>query len=167
MLHFLKFLPQGSCFASVQWGKLDLMSIQKPMFKYCRLIVLIWVSVVLPFHKCLRLLRLGLYTVSTPRVDNDAPVVAHICYISLLRRNCYDKYLSCEQEDFCEQYIKFKGNWEILSGERLKLFCWKLISYSLTALERRSQFKCWVILFPKINRFITTALLFNYLCSYV
>ena len=70
----------------------------------------ICVSVVLPFHKCLRLLRLGLYTVSTPRVDNDAPIVAHICYISLLRCNYYDEYLACEQEDFCERYIKFKGN---------------------------------------------------------
>ena len=89
----------------------------------CRtnVIVLIWVSVVLPFHKCLRLLRLGLYTVSTPRVDNDAPIVAHICYISLLRCNYYDKYLTCEQEDFCERYIKFKGNWELLSGERLSI----------------------------------------------
>ena len=89
----------------------------------CRtnVIVLIWVSVVLPFHKCLRLLRLGLYTVSTPRVDNDAPIVAHICYISLLRCNYYDEYLACEQEDFCERYIKFKGNWELLSGERLAI----------------------------------------------
>ena len=60
------------------------MDIPKPIIKCCRLIVLICVSVVLPFHKCLRLLRLGLYTVSTPRVDNDAPIVAHICYISLL-----------------------------------------------------------------------------------
>ena len=90
----------------------------------CRtnVIVLIWVSVVLPFHKCLRLLRLGLYTVSTPRVDNDAPIVAHICYISLLRCNYYDEYLACEQEDFCERYIKFKGNWELLSEERLVIW---------------------------------------------
>ena len=66
-----------------------------------------------------RLLRLGLYIVSTPRVDNDAPIVAHICYISLLRSNYYDKYLACEQEDVCERYITFKGNWELLSGERL------------------------------------------------
>ena len=50
-------------------------------------IVLLWVSAVLRFHKCLRLLRLGLYTVSTPRVNNDAAIVAVICYISLLR--CY------------------------------------------------------------------------------
>ena len=113
MLHFLKFLQQGSCFASVQYGIL--------MIKYCRLIVLICVSVVLSFHKCLRLLRLGLYTVSTPRVDNDAPIVAHICYISFLRCNYYDEYLACEQEDFCERYIKFKGNWELLSGERLAI----------------------------------------------
>ena len=38
---------------------------------------------------------------------------------SLLRCNYYDEYLACEQEDFCERYIKFKGNWELLSGERL------------------------------------------------
>ena len=72
---------------------------------------------------------------------------------SLLRCNYYDEYLACEQEDFCERYIKFKGDWELLSGERSKLFCWKLLSYSLTALERRSQFWSRVILFPKINRF--------------
>ena len=89
----------------------------------CRtnVIVLIWVSVVLPFHKCLRLLRLGLYTVSTPRVDNDAPIVAHICYISFLRCNYYDEYLACEQEDLCERYIKFKGKWELLFGEHLAI----------------------------------------------
>ena len=70
------------------------MVIPKPMIKCCRLccrrniIVLIRVSVVLPFRKCLRLLRLGLYTVSTPRVNNDAAaIVAHVCYISLLRCN--------------------------------------------------------------------------------
>ena len=91
-------------------GDWILMDIPKTVLKCCRLIVLICVSVVLPFHKCLRLLRLGLYTVSTPRVDNDAPIVAHICYISLLICNYYDKYLACEQEDFCERYIKFKGN---------------------------------------------------------
>ena len=91
------------------------------MIKCCRLIVLICVSVVLLFHKCLRLLRLGLYTVSTPRVDNDAPIVAHICYISLLRCNYYDKYLACEQEDFRERYIKCKGNSELLSGEHLAI----------------------------------------------
>ena len=46
---------------------------------------------------------------------------------SLLRCNYYDEYLACEQEDFCERYIKFKGSspenyyldWELLSGERL------------------------------------------------
>ena len=29
---------------------------------------------------------------------------------SLLRCNYYDEYLACEQKDFCERYIKFKGN---------------------------------------------------------
>ena len=97
------------------------MDIPKPVIKCCRLIVLTCVFAALPFQECLRLLRLGLYTVSTPLVDNDAPIVAHICYISLLRCNYYDEYLACEQEDFCERYIKFKGNWELLSGERLAI----------------------------------------------
>ena len=35
MLHFLKFLPYVSCFASVQCGRLDLMDIPKPMSKCC------------------------------------------------------------------------------------------------------------------------------------
>ena len=71
--------------------------------------------------KCLRLLCLGLYNISTPLVDNDAPIVAHICYINLLRCDYYDEYLACKQEDFCERYINFKGNWELLSGERLAI----------------------------------------------
>ena len=81
------------------------MDIPKPMIKCCKwccrtsIIVLIRVSVVLPFHKCLRLLRLGLYTVSTRHVDNDAAIVAHICYISLLRCNYYHEYLACDEED--------------------------------------------------------------------
>ena len=124
-LHFLKFLPWGSCFASVEYGGLDLMDILKPMIKYCRwccrtnIIVLIWVSVVLLFHKCLCLLYLGLYTVSTPHVNNDAVIVAHICYISLLRRNYYHKYLACEEEGFCERYVLAEEVWELLSAERL------------------------------------------------
>ena len=86
------------------------MDLPKLMIKCCRLIVLICVSVVLPFHKCLRILRFGLYTVSTPCVYNDAPIVAHIYCISLSRCNYYDESLACEQKDFCERYIKFKGN---------------------------------------------------------
>ena len=82
------------------------MDIPKLMIKCCRLIVLICVSEVLPFHKCLRLLRLGLYTISTPRIDNDAPIVAHLCYISLLRSNYYDEHWACEQADFCERYSR-------------------------------------------------------------
>ena len=38
---------------------------------------------------------------------------------SLLRCSCYDEYLASEQEDFCEWYIKFKGNWELLPVELL------------------------------------------------
>ena len=53
-------------------GDWILMDIPKRMIKCGRLIVLICVPVVLPFHKYLRLLRFGLYTISTPRVDNDA-----------------------------------------------------------------------------------------------
>ena len=94
-----------------------LMDIPKPMIKCCRLIVLICVSVVLPFHKCLRLLRLGLYTVSTRHVDNDAAIVAHICYISLLRCNYYHEYLACDEEDLWTIHITW--DWELLSGERL------------------------------------------------
>ena len=92
-LHFLKFLPYGSCFSIVQCGRL--MEIQKLMIKCCRwcgrtkIIVLVRVSIILLFHKCLQLLRLGLYTISTLRVDNDSAIVAHICYISLLRCNYY------------------------------------------------------------------------------
>ena len=78
------------------------MDIPKLMIKCCRLIVLIRASVFLPFHKCLRLLHLGLYTVSTPCVDNDVPIVPYICYISLLRCNYYDKCLACEQQNFCD-----------------------------------------------------------------
>ena len=85
----------------------------------CRtnIIVLIRVSVVLPFHKCLRLLRLRLYTVSTPHVNNDAAIVAHICYISLLRCNYYHEYLACDEEDLWTIHITW--DWELLSGERL------------------------------------------------
>ena len=78
------------------------MDIPEPVIKCCRLIVLIWVSLVLHFNKWLCLLRLGLYTVSTSRVDNDAATVAHICFISFQRCNYYDEFLACEQEDFCE-----------------------------------------------------------------
>ena len=39
--------------------------------------------------------------------------------LRLLRCNYYDEYLACEQEDIYERYIKFKGNWELLSGEHL------------------------------------------------
>ena len=102
--------------ASVQCGRLDLMDIPKPMIKCCKrccgtnLIVLIWVSVVLLFHKCLCLLRFGLYTVSTLRVKNDVAIVAHTYYIGLLRCNYYRTYLSCVEEDFCERYILLEGD---------------------------------------------------------
>ena len=103
------------------------MDIPKPIIKCCRcfsrtnVIVLIWVSVVLLFHRCLRLLCLGLQTVSTPCVNNDAAIVAHICYISPLWCSYYHKYLACEEEDFFKRYILLRGNWELLSWERLAI----------------------------------------------
>ena len=71
------------------------------LMRYCRtnIVVLMWVSVVSLFHKCLCLLCLGLYTVSTLCVHNDAAIVAHICYISLLRCSYYHEYLACEEEE--------------------------------------------------------------------
>ena len=92
------------------------MDIPKPMIKCCRLccitniIELIWISIVLSFYKSLRLLRLGLYSVSTPRVNNDAAIVAHIWYISFLRCSYCHKYLALEEEDFCERYILVEGD---------------------------------------------------------
>ena len=145
MLHFLKFYRYGRCFASVQCGRLDLMDIPKSRIKCCRwccrtnIIVQIWVSVGLLFHKCLHLLRHIFYTVSIPHVNNDAVIVAHICYISLLRCNYYDEYLACKEEDFCEWYILLEGDWELL--ESAELFYWKLLSCSLTTIEKQSQFR--------------------------
>ena len=90
-------------------GDWILMNIPKAVLKCCRLIVLICVSVVLSFHKCLRLLRLGLYTVSTPPINNDAAIVAHICYFSLLRCNYYHEHLACEEEDLWTIHISWRG----------------------------------------------------------
>ena len=112
-------------FASVQCERLDLTDIPKLRIKCCRwcfrtnIIVLVWVSVVPLFQKCLRLRRLGLYTFCILLVNNDAPIAAHICYISLLRCNYYCEYLACEEETFGEQYILLKGDCELLSGEHL------------------------------------------------
>ena len=136
MLHFLKFLPQASCFTSVQYG--ILMDIPKPMIKCCRLIVLICVSVVLPFHKCLRLLRLGLYTVSTPRVDNDAPIVAHICYISLLSATITSIWL-VNRKTFVNDTLSSRGT-ENYYLENAELFCRKLLGCSLALRKSLSLF---------------------------
>ena len=114
---FWNFFHRAVALPVFNVGDWILMDIPKPMIKCCRLIVLICVSVVLPFHKCLRLLRLGLYTVSTRHVDNDAAIVAHICYISLLRCNYYHEYLACDEEDLWTIHIPW--DWELLSGERL------------------------------------------------
>ena len=92
------------------------MDIQKAMIKCCRwrcrtnIIVLTWVSVVLVFRKSLGLLCLGLYTVSTPRVNNYAAIVTHICYISLLKCNYYHEYLACEEENCYERYVLLEGD---------------------------------------------------------
>ena len=109
MLLFLNFFPKGSCFASDQRGRLNLMSIPNVMIKCCRwcsrtnIILLIWVSVVFLFHKCLRLLCIGLYTVSAHRLYKDAAALAHIFKISLLRCKYYHEYSAFEEEDFCER----------------------------------------------------------------
>ena len=59
---------------------------------------------------------------------------------NLLRCKYYHEYLACEEEDSCEQYILLEEDWELLSGECLVILL-KFLSYSLTALERQSQFQ--------------------------
>ena len=138
------------------------MDIPKPMIKCCKwccrtsIIVLIRVSVVLPFHKCLRLLRLGLYTVSTRHVDNDAAIVAHICYISLLRCNYYHEYLACDEEDLWTIHITW--DWELLSGERLVILL-KIAQLQLNGTwETKPVPKYESSCFPKkINLLVTEA----------
>ena len=39
-----------------------------------------------------------------------------------MRCNYYDEYLSCDKEDLCERYIKFKGT-ENYYLENAQLFC--------------------------------------------
>ena len=73
---------------------------------------------------------------------------------SLLRCNYYHESLACEEEDFCERYILGEGG--------LRTAVWKALSCfvencSVTAklhLRDENIFEVWVILFPKINRFI-------------
>ena len=45
---------------------------------------------------------LGLYTIFVLRVNNDAAIVANVCYISFLRYNYYHEYLASEEEDISE-----------------------------------------------------------------
>ena len=85
-------------------GDWILMDIPKPMLKCCRLIVLICVSVALPFRKCLRLLRLGLYTVSAPPFVNTMTLLSSFIFVILI---CW--------------YIQFNGE--------LKTTIWRTFSY--------------------------------------
>ena len=59
------------------------------------------------------------------RVNNDAAIVANVCYISFLRYNYYHEYLASEEEDISEWYISLEGDWELLPGERLVIL-WKI-----------------------------------------
>ena len=98
------------------------MNIPKPMIKCCRLIVLIWFSVVLPFHKCLRLLRLGLFSIL-------------ICWDATITKSIW----LMNRKTFVNDTLSLRGT-ENYCLENAWLFSWKLLSYSLTALERRNQF---------------------------
>ena len=69
---------------------------------------------------CLLRLLCSLRCRSQNCVNNDAAIIAHICYISLIRCNYYHEYLACEEEDFCERYISVDGEWEVL---------WRALSY--------------------------------------
>ena len=71
---------------------------------------------------------------------------------SLLRCNYYLEYLACEEEDFSERYILVEEDWELLSGERLVILL--KLERQKCHLRDETSFKIWVILFPKINRFI-------------
>ena len=74
-----------------------------------------------------------------PSCNNDSTVVAHICCISLLNATITTSIWLVKRKTFVNDTYYLKGT-ENYCLDIAWLFCWKLLSYSLTALERRRQF---------------------------
>ena len=75
---------------------------------------------------------------------------------SLLRCNYYDEYLANEQEDFCERYIKFKGELRTTIWRTLSCFVENCLVTASRHLRAETGSEVWVILFPKINRYLSS-----------